>query len=456
MRKWQLLVLVVLLLPPGGPFASAQGPEPAEKVLYSRLSNFLIPITAGEGKDRLKQIQLFVSTDRGRTWQPADIVTPDKTSFRFVADHDGLYWFTVQTRDRLGRYYPPTLDNPRVDLRVFVDTQPPVVKLTPLPPRGKEIGVAWRITDDTVDLNIPDAFRLSYKLANAVEWQPLYARPSSGEIYWDPQTDGGVEVWLRVRDQAGNWGEGKISLDGSGWSGGGATEDPPPRPANRISPRPRGNVRMVNSKTFTLNYDVKEVGPSRVSTVDIWYTQDGQSWHKLRTQKCTDSADAKGPFAVEIKVDAEGLYGFTLVVHSGVGLSERPPQVGDEPQVWVEVDVTKPVIQLAKIVVGRGPDLGKLTITWRATDKNLTDRPITLSYAESSDGPWTTIAEKLENTGRYVWKMPDTKPYQFLVRAEAVDRAGNVGVAVTAEKIAVDLALPKVRIIGIEPAGKSQ
>jgi hypothetical protein len=454
MRKWQLLVLLMLLHPPGGPFASAQVGESTDKVLYSRYSSFKIPIKAGEGKDRLQQIQLFVSTDRGRTWQPAASVTADKTSFSFIAERDGLYWFTVQTRDRWGRNYPPTLENPRVDLKVFVKTQPPVVKLQALPPRGKEIGVAWKIMDETVDLTIPDAFRLGCRLANGVEWQPLYARPTDGQFYWDPGTDGGVEVWLRVRDQAGNWGEGKISLDGSGSSGGGGTEDPPPRPPTRLSPRPRGNVRMVNSKRFTLNYNVKEVGPSRVSTVDIWSTQDGQSWQKLRTQNCTDSPDAKPPFAIEIQVDNEGLYGFTLVVHSGVGLSERSPQVGDEPQVWVEVDVTKPVVQLVKIIVGRGPDLGKMTIAWRATDKNLGDRPITLSYAESSDGPWTIIAEKLENTGRYVWKMPENKPYQFLVRAEAVDKAGNVGAAVTAEKVAVDLSLPKVQIIGIEPTAK--
>jgi hypothetical protein len=212
---------------------------------------------------------------------------------------------------------------------------------------------------------------------------------------------------------------------------------------------------MVNNKQFTLNYDVKEVGPSRVSTVDVWYTQDGQNWQKYRTQKCTDNPDAKPPFAIDIKVQEEGLYGFTLVVHSGVGLSERPPQVGDEPQVWVEVDITKPQIKLSKIIVGRGPDKGKMSIAWQCWDKNLTAKPITLSYAESPDGPWTPIAEKLENSGRFVWQMPDKDlPYQFLVRAQAVDKAGNIGEAVTPEKIAVDLALPKVQILGVEPVGK--
>src|SRR5262249_53332675 len=153
---------------------------------------------------------------------------------------------------------------------------------------------------------------------------------AANQLYFNPGTDGGVEVRLKARDQADNWGEATITLDGSG-QGGGAAEDPPERAPSRFIPRPGDNVRMVNSKRFSLSYDVKEVGPSKVSTVDVWYTQDGNNWQKNRTQKCADDPEARPPYAVEIKVEEEGLYGFTLVVRSGVGLSERPPQVGDKP-----------------------------------------------------------------------------------------------------------------------------
>ena len=57
------------------------------------------------------------------------------------------------------------------------------------------------------------------------------------------------------------------------------------------------------------------------------------------------------------------------------------------------------------------------------------------------------------NTGRYVWTLPsDNVPYQFHVKVEAVDRATNIGDAVTAELVKVDLATPKVRILNVEPS----
>src|SRR6516165_6075167 len=111
MRKWHLLLLWLLLPAPGGPAAAAE--EPARDVVYSRYSLFRIPFQAGPERNRLKQLQLFVSTDQGRSWQASAVTTPDQRDFKFEADRDGLYWFTVQTLDLEGRYYPPTLDNVR-------------------------------------------------------------------------------------------------------------------------------------------------------------------------------------------------------------------------------------------------------------------------------------------------------------------------------------------------------
>ena len=61
-------------------------------------------------------------------------------------------------------------------------------------------------------------------------------------------------------------------------------------------------------------------------------------------------------------------------------IGEQPPKVGDAPQVWVEVDTTKPIVQLKGVEVGRGQDTGNLTINWSASDKNFSRQPISLSY----------------------------------------------------------------------------
>jgi hypothetical protein len=210
---------------------------------------------------------------------------------------------------------------------------------------------------------------------------------------------------------------------------------------------PGAAVRLVNSKTISLSYELKDVGKSGVSVVELWYTTDGRNWLKY-----PDRAQQQSPYVFQ--VDAEGLYGFTLVARSGVGLGEQPPKYGDPPQIWVEVDLTKPVVRLQNVEVGRGPESGNLTITWTATDKNLERQPITLSYAETADGPWKPIAANLENSGRYLWKMPADVPYRFLVRVEAADRARNVGGDQTepSRPVIVDLSQPKVQVLGVEPA----
>jgi hypothetical protein len=204
-------------------------------------------------------------------------------------------------------------------------------------------------------------------------------------------------------------------------------------------------VREVSSKRIVMDYEIKDIGPSGISTVDLWYTRDGRKW-----DKCPIGAQRTSPYVLEVK--EEGLYGITLVASSGIGLKKRPPRPGDNPQVWIDVDVTKPVVRIAGCTVGAGPEADNLTITWRAQDKHMGERPISLSYAETADGPWSSIAANVENTGSYVWKMPSNVPQRLIVRVEATDLAGNVGMAQTREPVLIDLAKPTVSILSVKPA----
>mgnify|MGYP007022268180 CR=1 FL=1 len=69
---------------------------------------------------------------------------------------------------------------------------------------------------------------------------------------------------------------------------------------------------------------------------------------------------------------------------------------------------------------------------WLEPHARLTVVPGTVSgqpAASAADRPtfadWSPIAKDLENTGSYLWRMPTDIPYQFFVRVEAADRAGN-------------------------------
>jgi hypothetical protein len=413
----------------------------AGEINYSRFTLFRIPFQADVG-GRIKQLQLYVSQDQGKSWHPVVTVTPEQRHFDFRAPQDGLYWFAVRTVDQDNRAFPLSMEGVQPGLRVVVDTRPPVIHLTALPPRDGDVGVTWEVRDENLD---PASLRLDYHLVGSPDWIPLAADLSAtGQRYWRPATNGPVEVRLRARDRADNWSEEKATLTPGVFTGRSTAVNPDPG-----APRPSESaIRLVNSKHFGINYEIKDKGPSGVSAVELWYTQDpaARIWNKYRSE---EGNPPQPPFKVDVQ--GEGLYGFTLVVRSGVGLGEREPQVGDQPQVWVEVDLTKPVVKLGAIDVGRGPETGRLTIQWTASDKNFGAQPITLSYAEQTAGPWKAVATNLENTGRYVWQMPSDVPYKFLVRVEATDRAGNVGTDVTARPIIVDLSQPKSVILNVEP-----
>ena len=461
MRK--LSVLLPLLLP-GWVALLAPAQEPAAGIIFAGQRQFRIPFKSDTSTQGIKQLQLFVSADQGRTWSPSAIVAPDQGHFRFMAERDGYYWFTVQTLDVQGKLLPPTLDGVGPDavkvLKVVVDTQPPSVQLQPLPARNGEVGVSWDVRDENVDLALPDALKLEYRLAGSVTWQPLPVAPNQTQHYFNPRANALVEVRLRARDRAGNLGDAttSVSLGGGGAPAGqgfGTATDPavgtPPveRPPQQDVFNPAGDARrLVNSKRVTLNYQLEQVGPSGISFVELWYTMDGRSWNKYPVKFGEDKEEKN----ITFDVVSEGVYGITLVAKSGVGLGDRPPQVGDRPHLWVEVDTTKPLVHLQNVHVGSGAEKGKLTVTWSARDKNLAKDPITLSYAEQPTGPWKMFAEKLPNNSRHVWTMPpDGVPYQFHVRVEALDQAGNVGEAVTENLVKVDLSMPKVRILNVEP-----
>ncbi len=448
MRK--LAILLVLLL--GAAWDQrAQGQDVGGGLIFSQHRHFRIPFQAGPGDQRLKQLHLFVSNDQGRSWQASAIAPVEQRHFRFLTDRDGSFWFAVQTEDLEGRRYPASMEGAQASLKVVVDTQPPLISLEGLQPYSGQVGVSWDVRDENLDLAAADSLRLEYRPVGGMTWLPVPGQRVHAKAYWTPLGSSPQEVRLRVRDRAGNWGE---ALTTVGLSGTQAPVVSPGYPAERpievVKGPAEGERRLVNTKRINLTFDLKEVGPSGISGIELWYTQDGRSWHKY-PQQLTEDPKAKN---LVFEVNGEGLFGVTLVAKSGVGLGERPPQIGDRPQAWIEVDMTRPEVKLQSVLVGQGIDKGKLTVMWSARDRNLHRQPIAISYAEQAGGPWTKIAHDQANTGRFVWNMPERVPYQFFVKVEALDQAGNVGEAVTDQVVKVDLALPKVNILNVGPAGQ--
>lgn len=227
-----------------------------------------------------------------------------------------------------------------------------------------------------------------------------------------------------------------------------------PGPEAAAAPIIRNNVtarqRLVNTRQFQIGYKLQDVGPSGVSGVELFITQDdGASWFKYG-----DDPDNQSPAQVE--VPKEGVYGFALGVKSGVGISSDPPQPGEKPSIVVVVDQTAPKIELLPLEQGRGRSVNKILIQWKYTDDFPADKPVAISFSANGQGPWQSITGWQENTGNYVWTVGPGVPSKFFIRIEARDAAGNVRSAETAQPVLIDLSRPTARIIDIESASGPQ
>ncbi|MBA2116990.1 hypothetical protein HOV93_41840 [Planctomycetes bacterium FF15] len=228
-----------------------------------------------------------------------------------------------------------------------------------------------------------------------------------------------------------------------------ASSSQPERPtvrANSTVGLPPGvTAQAINHKGFALNYGVDTVGPSGIGQIELWVTRDaGETWEPGGTDP-----DRQSPFDVEVQ--SEGTYGFRIVVEGGNGLTGRRPQPGDLADIWVRVDLSQPIATITNVVYGEGPHVGHLDISWNATDNDLADRPVSLYYASSADGPWKPIAEEIANSGQYIWKITPEVPADIFLKATARDRSGNVGEFVLKRAIANDGLVPRAQIRSLRP-----
>jgi hypothetical protein len=202
-----------------------------------------------------------------------------------------------------------------------------------------------------------------------------------------------------------------------------ARSDVDNRPPSVLAPA----LRVVNTKRFNLGFELRDVGPSALTGMELWGTTDGRVWKMYENVQFQ-------PQSCIVEVAEEGTHGFVLVPRGGT-----KPRAGDSPMVWVTVDLTRPVVQIQGVEMSLTSRPPALVIRWTARDRNLGPRPVTISYAESPEGPWTTLAASVPNTGRLEMPVPSKLPSCVLLRIDAVDLAGNVGSARTEQAVRITI-----------------
>lgn len=212
-------------------------------------------------------------------------------------------------------------------------------------------------------------------------------------------------------------------------------------PVAAMPAKAEAEVMYVNKKAFDLSYELANVGPSKVESLAVWVTRDGEKWERY-----PDAVKPTG--AVPITVKGDGIYGFTLVPRNGAGVEGSTPRVGDKPQVVVAVHTVLPTVMVFSPRVE--PD-GTVVIDYKAPDNNhiLRDKPVSVYWSERPTGPWHPIEENVDATGKVAAK-PGSLPYRCYLRATAVDVAGNVGETITPEPVVTDTKVPTVTNVKIK------
>jgi hypothetical protein len=507
--RWMALAVAVC-----GLALSAAPLDAAGKPVVTNKLRFRIPFRFDAvtlQRMNARELQLFVSQNRGGNWELAQTIPPQTGRFEFQAPADGEYWFAVRTIDGFGQAHPP---GPTLEpgLMVVVDSLPPSLALNLEQAANGKVELSWSASDANLD---PTTLLLESQQPGQDGWQTVSVIPNHrGMTSWTVPASGLVTIRGSISDLAGNRGQAQAQLQASGSGPAQAPRQPAVRqpiagglPADAIpeetlpltaepqlgalpnigpaviQPQPapqqqfvsdspakrpeitqdrwaftsdgmqtvpyRGSsrIRVVNTLTFQLGYKLDDVGPSGVGGVELFITQDSGR----QWYRYGEDEDRTSP--IEVTVPRDGEYGFAIRVRSGAGLGQEPPQPGEPPSIVVAVDQTPPVLELFPVQQGRGAELNQVQIRWKITEARPAEKPVSLYYAASPAGPWEPISGWRPDTGSFTWTAGPGAPSQFYIRVVARDAAGNTATAETPQPIVVDLSRPSARIVDVEVQG---
>lgn len=174
---------------------------------YTNDGNFKIPISIQPHlRQEVKQMTLYVSKDRGKSWEQNSVIPPEQDGFIFHAPADGEYWFRVAVINRLGVQDPPSIEKAVETQKIFIDSLKPNVRIISAQRQGNEIVVRWEIQESNPDIN---SMKLRYRSSDPVA--PLWSPPVPikiapiGEARIKVNNGSPLVFRLEIKDLAGNF-----------------------------------------------------------------------------------------------------------------------------------------------------------------------------------------------------------------------------------------------------------
>jgi len=500
--------------------AAAQLPAPAGGVprlpekSYLTKTAFYLPVMIDErARAGMREVQLWTREGASGEWMLKERAAPSQTGFACRLSQDGEYWFSVVTLDHFGKATPADFRNEPPGVIVVLDTVAPQLDLKALPHSPEGICLRCDVRDSNPN---PYSTKLEYQTGDKM-WrvcEPMMNQPESFCIPRQAVLTGMVKI--TCADRAANTTTRECNIINMVMpAGADATEGdtgivqaahiepfgekpaqqshypplggPPeavkvanaapndlklptadvlPLPpeasavvATQLPTRqefnhksnPGAKWQMVRDPHLSLEYSIRDEGRSGVGKVEVWITKDGgRSWDLL-----CDDPDRRSP--VDFNLPGEGVYGIRLAVYNGRGFGAEPPRPGDAPDYVVELDSTRPHVELLTVKLGPPNESACVEINWLAFDNNFGPDPIDLYYSLNPLGPWTPIAKGVANTGRYRWYLPQQIGRHAYIRVVAKDLAGNNSHCDMTEPLALDdMSRPcAVIVMPMSPGGNT-
>ncbi len=193
-----------------------QGPV-KEQYFKSRELRFPINVREQKNRDAIKKYILLVSEDEGKNWQQADSRDPSEKELVYRATHDGRHWFILQVLTQAGT----TPSNParvQPNMIINIDRVAPQIQVTADRLPSGQVRARWKIAEPYPDTR---SIVLEYhtRAVREGQWVPLGILPAlEGQHEFDPGREGQtgeLSIRVRMKDQAGNLGQGMVVVPAS-------------------------------------------------------------------------------------------------------------------------------------------------------------------------------------------------------------------------------------------------
>lgn len=196
-----------------GPLASStnsytpKSPTDANFLITNQLHHELEFDVTKAGPSGIGVVELWVTQDKGRNWSLLSKREDGHSPIGFDLPGEGEYGFTMIVRSKAGLGKEKPDANQAPELRVEVDTTPPIAELynVEADPRNKNyLFLIWNAKDKNLGQN---PITIEWAESKEGPWQPIISDwANAGRYAWKMPERLPYRIYLRlkVRDQAGN------------------------------------------------------------------------------------------------------------------------------------------------------------------------------------------------------------------------------------------------------------